>query len=794
MERQSIRGKAMNRRKQFVPILMFLSLSAIDRVHADEPGYTFSINGTPVQPIHYSLNGDDSPMSPGDVIYIGDNQFNYGGLFMTLGEEKDCRFVTLPAETGDAKDRDAGNRPSPKDGRVFLQLADGRQIVVAVIITQAAIRRAVDPNASTTGKKQLPIFDRVPVNPLDAMSPEEIHGLWGIHLSDWPEGIEQKLAQVDGNRVCVHVGDSAGIGRQSSFLGGPVFPPVPTSIRYLIVRGTNKPGLRDFSHFGQFHSLSFLIFQSMGREAALNIDLVSQNASLQYLDVSGGYIVNPTKLASLTNLRFLNVARRQNIDDIEFVKDMRQLRTLILAGTPVRNLSPLDGSDSIHEIQASMTRVQDLPKGDLPSLRTMNLMSARVNAETVAQFRKAHPTCQVAFGWADSLRNAVRETTRIRIRTGGTCHRQPNQEQTLAEVTKKDEVDHFLDGIAIDEAGSNFFCGCCGNPTLEFYEGDRLLAMVGYHHGQSLRWAGGTWPTDALLTQSSQAFMVSWLARHGVQGPRREVDERQKQRDEEARRTQRYTALIPEQTRAALAQAWQSPELRNDNGRGDVRERLFAEAFIKREKDAQTSIELYLRLLGVTGEYPWNYYHEYQQTITKHLLPRFAGLELAQTVTSVMKDDEGILGAARWLLWENGWRNLDESDHERILPSLAERALQHRSMGTRKDVMYVLSDIRDAWAAQPLRQMLSRPTDPNWAPPQMKYGRRIDLPDGGRVVSDECSDAVWAAFCLAKRGDQPSLPAIEQLAAQSQGRDKELLEAAIRLLQNNMQEEPKVTP
>jgi len=794
MERQFVRGKAMNRRRQFVPILLFLSLTAIDRTLADEPGYTFSINGTPVQPIHYSLNGDDSPMAPGDVIYIGDTQFNYGGLFMTLGEERDCRFTTLPAKTGDARDRDGGNYASARDGRVFLQLADGRQKVVAVIITQAAIRRAADPNASTTGKRQLPTFDRVPVNPLDAMSPEEIHGLWGIHLNHWPEGIEQKLAQVDGNRVCVHVSDSAGIGRQSSFFGGPVFPPVPTNVRYLIVRGTNSPGLRDFSHFGQFRNLSFLLFQSMGREAALNIDLIGQNASLQYLDVSGGYIANPMKLASLTSLRFLNVARRQNIDDIEFAKDMRHLRTLILVGTPVQSLSPLDGSDSIHEIQASMTRVQDLPKGDLPSLRTVNLMSTRVNAETVAQFRRTHAACQVAFGWADSFLNAVRETTKIRIRSGGTCHRRPNEERTLAEITKKDEISHFLDGIAIDEAGSNFFCGCCGNPTLEFYEGDRLLAMVGYHHGQTLRWASGEWPTDALLTQSSQTFLVSWLAQHGVQGPRREVEEQQRQRDEETRRKQRYAALIPEQTIAALAQVWQSPELRNDNGRGDIREKLFAEAFIKCEKDAQTSIGLYLRLLGVTGEDPWNYYHEYQQAITKHLLPRFAGSELAQAVTSVMKDDEGILGAARWLLWENGWRNLDVPDRERILPSLAERALQHRVMGTRKDVMHVLSDIQDAWAAQPLHQMLSRPTDPNWAPPQMKYGRKIDLPGGGRVVSDECSDAVWAAFCLAKRGDQPSLPAIEQLAAQSQGRDKELLEAAIRLLRSNMQEEPKVTP
>ncbi len=149
----------MSRRKELVSILLFLSLTAVSPVYADGPGYTFSINGTPVQPVHYSLNGDDSPMSPGDVIYIGDKQFNYGGLFMTLGDERDCRFVTLPAETGDAENRDAGEHASPKDGRVFLQLPDGRQKVIAVMVTRAAIRKAIDPNEPTTDKKQSPVSE-----------------------------------------------------------------------------------------------------------------------------------------------------------------------------------------------------------------------------------------------------------------------------------------------------------------------------------------------------------------------------------------------------------------------------------------------------------------------------------------------------------------------------------------------------------------------------------------------------------------------------------------------------------
>jgi len=627
------------------------------------------------------------------------------------------------------------------------------------------------------------------------MSPEEIHGLWGIRLSHWPEGIEQKLAFVDAQRVCITASDGAGVGPgRSSHFGGPEFPPIPAKIRHLVVEDSMSPGMRDFARLGQFHDLVFLKFASGGARELLDADLISRNASLRYLDISRGYVVNHAKLASLVDLRCLNVAGQRSLDNIEFVRSMKHIRTLVLEGTRVSSLSPLDGSDSIREIQASMTLVGDLPAGDLPSLRTFSLISSRVDARMASLFRETHPACALSFGWADTLREAVRETTKIRIRSGGTCHRQIANESTLAEITGQQEIRYFLDQIAIDEGESTRVCMCCGNPTLEFYAGDRLLAMVGYHHGQSLRWAGGQWPADGLLTQPSQAFVVSWLASHGVQGPRREVEERQRRSDEESRRQQRYAELIPEQTLAALGQAWRSPELRNDNARGDKREKLFALAFISHEREAPTSVELYLRLLGVTANDGWNFYHEYQQAIAKHVLPRFRGSDLAQGVTAAMKDDEGMLGAARWLFWEKGWRNLAESDRERVLPSLAERALQHRYMGTRKDVMNVLSEIKDAWAAQPLRQMLSRPTDPNWAPPRAAYGHRVDLPDGSQVTSDQCSDAVWAAFCLARRGDQPSLPAIEQLAAKSQERDKKLLEAAMQLLRSNIPKAPDAAP
>jgi hypothetical protein len=779
-------GETMKRlyERPVVPLAFLLAALWTGRVLGADSTYRFSINGRPVTPQHYSLNADPSVLAPGDVIYVGDKQFDYGGLFMTLGEERDCRFVTASARTGAEETRGAAPRRSPRDSRVFLELPDGRRKIVGLKVSWTII----DPNEPTQGKNQdtakRASFDRISYNPLDSLSPEEIQGLWGIQFVQWPEGIEQKLAHVNTGRVCLTVNDGAGIGgRSGSFLGGPMFPPIPVKTRYLVVENRNSPGLRDFSRLGPFRDLVFLKF-GPSLSVSLDAGLICQNTSMRYLDVFGCGIPNCEKLAPLTELRFLSISHCRDFETLEFVKDMRQLRTLHMGFTRISSLSPLDNSGSIREIHAGMAQVRDLPKGDLPSLRTVNLISTKVDAQMVAQFRKEHPACRVEHGWAQSLRNALAGVTRLRIRSGGTCHRHMEQEKTLAEIAQPHEIGRFLDGIEIDEEGSNFYCGCCGNPTFEFYAEDRLVAMVGYHHGRSLRWAGGQWSTDALLTEPSQAFTISWLAQHGVEGPRREIEEAQRRRNEDARRQQRYAELIPPEILAAAMEAESKISWSNDRS-GEKKRKLVADVLMMQEKDAQASIELYLRVLGVTANsHTWNTYYECQDTMAQNLLPRFKGPELAQAATHVMQDEEGILGAARWFLGENGWRNLDESDRERIVVPLAQRALQHRYRDTRMRVMNALSEIHSAWATELLRSMLSRPTDPSWPRPKTKpqYGWKIDLAGGEKVYADECSDAVWAAFCLAKMGDSASLSAIQKLAEESQEQDKELLHKALQLL------------
>jgi hypothetical protein len=367
-------------------------------------------------------------------------------------------------------------------------------------------------------------------------------------------------------------------------------------------------------------------------------------------------------------------------------------------------------------------------------------------------------------------------------------------EETLAEVTDATEINRFIHGIVIEERRSGGSCACCGNPTFEFYAGDRLLAMIGYHHGERLRWAGGKWRGDGELTAASREFLFTWLSQHGVDGPRREVEESQKQHNERMRREQRFAELLSPEVRRAAREAARKVPLNTDR-REEKRAHAMADVFMTQEKDAQTSIELYFKVLGVTpGTDDWTFY-DWQYPIAKYSLPRFKGPELAQAAANVMKDDEGRWGVTRWFLGEGGWRNLDEPDRERILPPLARQALQYRQAVSRKRAMAALSEINSVWAAELLRGALSRPVDPNWSRPKTKlsYGYKIDLATGEQVYEGECSDAVWAAFCLAKMGDVASLPAIQKLADESQGPDKDLLGKALELLRKNADRPPDGT-
>ena len=124
--------------------------------------------------------------------------------------------------------------------------------------------------------------------------------------------------------------------------------------------------------------------------------------------------------------------------------------------------------------------------------------------------------------WTRLLQTALTDISRVKVRSGGTCHRNPEAEKVLVEIHEAAAIAALIQQISIDDRESGDECKCCGNPTLEFYRQEKLVASLSLHHGRSLRWPGGRWRGDGQLTRESAAFLTQWLAAQGVPGPKRE--------------------------------------------------------------------------------------------------------------------------------------------------------------------------------------------------------------------------------------------------------------------------------
>jgi hypothetical protein len=132
-------------------------------------------------------------------------------------------------------------------------------------------------------------------------------------------------------------------------------------------------------------------------------------------------------------------------------------------------------------------------------------------------------TLGLVRGWFDpsppserTLAKALTHVDRIRVRTGGTCHRDVESERTLFEETDPAKIAEVIRSIRIVDTGwTRSHCMCCGNPSIEFYRGQELVVTLGYHHGRSVRWREG-WHGDGRMTPDSAATMNAWLVSHGV--------------------------------------------------------------------------------------------------------------------------------------------------------------------------------------------------------------------------------------------------------------------------------------
>jgi len=479
--------------------------------------------------------------------------------------------------------------------------------------------------------------EKVLVDPLAALSDEEIRGLWGIRLDHWSDVVAEKLKHVDPERVCIT------LTQETAVQPGRRIPPLPAGIRYLKIRVTSSNEVfTDFSSLQSCRDLRSFAYGAAGREP-FDVSGLKEASQLEHLDLSGEALVNSATLAKFQNLRRLNLGWCRQLKDISFAGDLGRLEALAISHTKVADLTPLGGVERLEYVDTDMSPVSQLPVQPLAALRTLRVLSTALSDESVEGFRRENTACAVLHRWGETLKGALADATRLRVRSGGTCHRDIKNEKTLYETKDKATIKEMVDGIAIDEAESGFHCMCCGEPSLEFYQGEKLMITSGFHHGQSLRWVDG-WPGDGAMTADSARFLVKWLADHKVEGPKKQIEQQKEQQRATERRMSRAAKGLSPTVQAAFRGARQS-----SSGKSD-----FVKALRKECPEPMDQVGVLLALLGASND-SWTSLRWIEQ-LADGLLDTYDKDTLSRATETALRgtDRRRRRGAARyWKSWHS---------------------------------------------------------------------------------------------------------------------------------------------
>lgn len=695
--------------------LLVFAISGLAKADSD---YSFELNGEEVSPVVRSLNGTPDEPAPGDAIFL------YRSAIV-LGEPGHYAF-------------ESQQREASKESLLFQKIG-GERILVSVHL---------DPVYSDDGKPEASI--------LTTLTDNEIAQVSGVHLERWDAEIQKQLARLNPARTIFVVEDD--ILREGGSLAN-----LPQKIAYLLVDTSSSDTVWDFESLRGQTDLRLLRIDHFGGQR-FDVELISAAAGLRIFDGGGTDLDNLGKLGELNELRVVDLSWNETAKHVRFAAALPELRRLAVRSTMVGDLSPVAGLTKLESIDANDAPVSVLPDAELPSLKTLEVMSSRLTKEQVEAFAARNPQLEIWHDWGEALRRALTEVSRVRVRSGGTCHRRISEEKTLFEVDEKAEIEKLVDAIRMAEDPSHGHCMCCGNPSMEFYEGEELVATLGFHHGRSLRWPGG-WPGDGAITMESAHQLCLFLDKRGVSGPLQEFEEGRRREAAMERRHARYLDLIPDAVLAGLR-----------NGDGPA---AFSEENLP---GAGNRALLCFRLFGC-HEDSWNLGAGLDEMLEEALLKQFdLALIQKEVLPHVAGDHELRNGVARWVFER---RNREKFTPEALgehFGILAAHGLAHPRERSRFRTLSALADHGGEASIAVLRKCLASEIPVRELDEQLleEPGGQVSFSPSQLEIPDGASVEAGAAIVLSMLGDRESLPLIEnQAAAAKTEPNREAFKAAV---------------
>lgn len=261
----------------------------------------------------------------------------------------------------------------------------------------------------------------------------------------------------------------------------------------------------------------------------------------------------------------------------------------------------------------------------------------------------------------ESIDTLLRRITRVRVVPVTNYRKGETEQRTLLDTSDPASLASFRNCFAIVEDPNTFgHCMCLGDPHIELYVGDQLAATFGCHHGFAIRW--NAWKHDAYLMEPDR--LLDWMSAHGVDGPRREVEEMKRRGEEYRRHADHWREVTPDCFRPHWEQMGNShdPQLH----------RLLLGALCDAFPGAQEQVLTLFGWFG-SGSGPWSGYPAYE-SVPEQLLLYFPTQFLVDALTGSTPSETQWLGAARYFA---GWdfRRNKNKDGKRLSSELKRQLL-----------------------------------------------------------------------------------------------------------------------
>ena len=555
----------------------------------------FSLDGENISPRIYSLEGTPGKATAGDVVYVGE-------YLLVLDGPGPYRFFS--------------DKEGAQGKGLYRANGDGTKTLVAIRVDwdiDGRNRRFVD------GSKDL--------------SDLQLLGIRGIKIgwdgkSAW---FDKLLRRLDLSKVCVQLYNSDCVktgDHYTTYINSTKTPEFPPNLQYLWIK----------DQFGSYRSLAntpeLLFFYGSLMDTRWNVFAGKPRLrylDLSFLDLDESGPTHPRAGAQLvsSDLRTLVLRCATPGSDPDpapdlvilpswFLKSLRSLRALDLSQSRGFARLVLLNYPHLTHLDLSGTSGYGLPGVNVPKLKKLNVMSADISPKQIVDLQRLLPGCEIIHDWAKVLRGAIPAPTRLRVRRGSPYSSSWDKPGTLLDLRDPKKVGEFLALIEIDGDRSGGHCMCGGAPTLEFYQGKRLVVALGMHHARGLRWAGGPWIGDATMTTASRDRVLAWLDQHGVSGPLEDLQRQERDAIAEQKAEERWKEGMPR----SLRSFWKA------GGRADV-EAMHA-ALKRAEPDLHTRIRSLLHWYGC-GTGVWSVSPSYE-SVAMELIYKYS---TAQVLASI---------------------------------------------------------------------------------------------------------------------------------------------------------------